>query len=685
MNRCHSFSISIFFFLFLTKIAFAETIEQDTLPVLEPEQKHHLQTKAIKSLLSQYHYRKQRLNDSISNQIFSNYLSSLDHYKLYLLKHDIEYFKKYESELDNHIQSAQLDVAYQIFLKYRERALTRMKKVFKTIEKGFDFSTEEYYDPDAERKDWAKDESEMDLRWSKLLKMQALNLKLAQKDSAKIIDILLKRYEQTERHIAQNNSEDVYSLFINSFTSVFDPHTNYFSPMNSENFKINMSLSLEGIGARLQQQVEYTVIYEVIAGGPASKTQGLNKDDKIVGVGQGIDGEFEDVVGWRIDDVVQKIRGPKGTIVRLLILKSGDSPATLPDTVEIIRDKIQLEEQAAKSQVYPIQNEGEDYTLGVINVRSFYLDFDGRRRGLPDYKSTTRDVKNLITELKENNKIDGLVVDLRYNGGGSLEEAINLTGLFIPGGPVVQVKNTQGNIEVHRDRDYSVHYDGPLFVLVNRYSASASEIFSGAIQDYGRGIIIGENTFGKGTVQQLLPLERYVSSKERLGQVKLTLAKFYRVTGSSTQNLGVIPDIEFPMPFDAAEIGESSRKNALPWDKITSSDFNETKDVSSRTIKRLIDTFQQDLQEDEDLKAWHSNILEAREDSDKKISLNYDKRFNKMEKARTKKEMSEDKKGVFSKKEVQFVSEDKDEIEKLSSDLFLKESLKLLTDYIKLS
>ena len=356
-------------------------IDNDSLPILKPEPKHHLQMSAIRGLLTQYHYRKQGLNDSISAEIFKNYLESMDYYKIYFLDHDIEYFKKYESQFDDFIRSANLDVPYQMFLKYRERALIRVTKILERLEKGFDFTTEDYYDSEELKKSWAKDENEQDARWEKVLKMQAINLKLAQKDSAKINEILTKRYQQTERNLTQNNSEDVYSLFMNAYTSVFDPHTNYFSPITSENFKINMSLSLEGIGARLQQQVEYTVINEVIAGGPAFKSEKLKKDDKIVGVAQGEDGEFIDIVGWRLDDVVQKIRGPKGSLVRLLILSGEDSPAAIPDTVDIIRDKIKLDDQGAKSKVYPIKAGDSEYKLGVISIKSFYLDFDEKRQG----------------------------------------------------------------------------------------------------------------------------------------------------------------------------------------------------------------------------------------------------------------------------------------------------------------
>ncbi len=664
--------------LFSTLAASAE----DTLKVLSPKPQHFEQTRWIHNLLRAHHYAKKEMNDSISSVIFDNLLEAIDYNKLYFLEKDIETFREFEDQMDDHISSAKLGFPFEVFKSYRLKALARMEKVFDRLDQGFDFTLDEEHNFSKQREEWAKTEKELDERWRQVLKTQALSLKLAQKDSAGITSSLIKRYEQFRRNLVQYNSEDVYQLFMNAYLSVFDPHTNYFSPISSENFKINMSLSLEGIGARLSQQIEYTVINEVIPGGPAFKSKQLNKDDKIIGVGQGDDGDFEDIIGWRLDDVVQKIRGPKGTVVKLLILRKGDSPSSIPDTVRIVRDKIKLDDQAAKSEIFTLKNGDDDFKLGVISIRSFYLSFEDRRRGDPNYRSTTRDVKKLIVDLKSKG-VDGLMVDLRYNGGGALEEAINMSGLFIPGGPVVQVKNTMGLIDVKRDVDFNVYYDGPLFVMVNRHSASASEIFAGAIQDYQRGIVIGENTFGKGTVQELLGLRSYIRTYDprTLGQLKLTRAKFYRVTGSSTQRRGVVPDIQFPMPFDPDEIGESSRKNALPWDKIQPSQFNRSGEVTNKDIRKINDIFVSDLQSDEYLKQWRENIIEAKEDQDDEVSLNYQDRLKVLEEMNRKKEQKTEDKGIIEL----FEFEEDEQKKKIEGDLFLREGLKLLMDFVKLS
>ncbi|MEM9329632.1 MAG: carboxy terminal-processing peptidase, partial [Bacteroidota bacterium] len=476
-----------------------------------------------------------------------------------------------------------------------------------------------------------------------------------------------------------------------------------------ENFQIEMSLSLEGIGARLMQQLDYTLVASVVPGGPAFKSKKIKKDDRIIGVAQGDEGEFEDVIGWRLDDVVQKIRGPKGSVVRLLVLASEREITDLPDTLRIIRDRIKLEEQSAKAEVIPITEGNETYNLGVINLPSFYIDFDARSKGDPNFKSTTRDVKRLITELQEQG-IDGLLMDLRYNGGGSLQEAIDLTGLFIPQGPVVQVRNTDQSVDkLEDDDDATVFYDGPLAVLINRYSASASEIFSGAIQDYERGVIVGENSFGKGTVQNLIDLGRPVmnymnrmiayrksanqdvsdlmfmrdalqSGDVTLGQLKMTLAKFYRVTGSSTQRLGVQPDISFPTPFEPEEFGESSRESALPWDEISSANFVETDNISDELIDKLYKLYASHLETDPDLKALVKETDEIKNDDySSLVSLNYDERKAASD-ARQAANNNNDMSTSIEDSEVFTNEENRD---KLSEDPYLKEALRLLAQLSK--
>ena len=679
--------------------------QETELEVLRPLPEHESSLMVILTLFNQYHYRKLSLNDSISNVVFENYINNLDPNKVYFLQSEIDYFSKYRYQIDNDLQLGNIDFAYQLFGLYREKALKRLSTIEATFDAGFDFEREESFQTDAEKVKWAKNYEELNERWRKLLKNQALNLKLSGKDWDSSVELLTKRYERVEKAIYQYRSEDVFQLYMNSFANAFDPHTNYFSPIAKENFQINMSLSLEGIGARLMQQLDYTLVASVVPGGPAFKSKKIKKDDRIIGVAQGDDGEFEDVIGWRLDDVVQKIRGPKGSIVRLMVLEAEKEITDLPDTIRIVRDKIKLEESSAKSEIIPITEGKETYNLGVITLPSFYIDFEARSRGVKDYKSTTRDVKRLIGELKGKGA-DAILLDLRYNGGGSLQEAIELTGLFIPQGPVVQVRNSDQTVDILDDEDKETFYEGPLAVLVNRYSASASEILSGAIQDYKRGIVIGENSFGKGTVQNLIDLERPVNNyrsrmiayrksvgknvdeleKMRsdlakgeisLGQVKMTLAKFYRVTGSSTQRLGIIPDVAFPSPFDAVEFGESSEANALPWDEIASSEFQVTNQISPELKEKLLVLYEQHLQTDPDLKNLYKDMLEIRnEERDTNLSLNYEAR----EADREEDARPNDLSTTIEDSEV--FTDDTNQ-KKLSEDPYLKEALRLLAEMTK--
>lgn len=663
--------IILIVFLLNGLIACSQNDEGESL--LSPEKKHVDQTRLINKILSQHHYRQSLLDDSLSVKVFNNYFDALDPNKYYFTKSDIQYFNKYRDKLDDFIAKGETDVAFQIFRLYKQKVLSRLDSIFVNIERGFDFTLDEYYDADFDTRDWVSTNEELNDRWRKAIKLQYLNIKLSNKEDDGIKDVLTSRYQRLKKNLEQFKSEDVYQLFMNSYTSVYDPHTSYFSPMSSENFKINMSLSLEGIGARLSQTIDFTVINEVLPGGPAYKSERLKKDDKIIGVAQGDDGLFDDVIGWRLDEVVQKIRGPKGSIVKLLILDKKNEESGIPDTVRLIRDKIKLEEQSAKADIIPISKGKREFKVGLIDIPSFYLDFEGARRNLPDYKSTTRDVKKLIDSLK-NEGVNGLLIDLRFNGGGSLQEAIDLTGLFITTGPVVQVKNADGTIEVKRDNDPKVYFDGPMMVLVNRYSASASEIFSAAIQDYERGVVVGENTYGKGSVQQLIALDRYIASEDEAGQLKLTLAKFYRINGSSTQNIGVKPNIEFPTPYEAIEIGESAQPYALPWDNIPSSNFHKTKMVSSKTIEKLGDEFKKDLSNDKEMITFVDNIKEARlNKNDKKVSLNYKVRLEEKEK--------QEEEEVLSQTDGKQTSDFK---EKTKGDLFLKESIMLFSDYFEM-
>ncbi|MEN8194626.1 MAG: S41 family peptidase, partial [Bacteroidota bacterium] len=544
----------------------------DTFKVLYPTKMQSKVDKIVATLLSRYHYKKIDLNDSLSSLIFDDYIKTLDYNKMYFLQSDIDRFEKYRYDLDNYLKEGILYAPFKIFDTFKRRLSERIKFIVNRLETEFDYNSDELFIPDRENSKWAASEEELNNIWRKRLKNDALNKKLAKEDWEKTSELLVNRYKRFHKIILQYVEEDVFQIYMNSFANVIDPHTSYFSPITSENFNISMSLSFEGIGASLMVKDDYTTIARIIPGGPAAKSENLFENDRIVAVGQDEDGEMVDVVGWRIDNVVQLIRGKKGTMVRLAILRA-DATLDMPtEEVKLVRDKIKLEEQAASSQIINIENESTTFKLGVIDIPAFYIDFEAQRKGDSEYRSTTRDVKKIIAELSKE-KVDGLIIDLRSNGGGSLQEAVELTGLFIKEGPVVQVRSSDGRVDIENDESASVFYEKPIAVLINRYSASASEIFSGAIQDYGRGIVIGEQSFGKGTVQNLIDLNRFMPTKdEDLGKLKITIAKFYRVTGSSTQKLGVIPDIEYPtLPRD--EFGEASQPSALKWDQIKSTNY----------------------------------------------------------------------------------------------------------------
>lgn len=643
----------------------------DSLKVLKPKEEHPSEAYVITSLLKRIHYRKLSLSDSISSVIFDNYFESLDPNRAYFFDSDVARFESYRYKLDDQIPTGELQFAYDVFDVYRKRALTQIDYVFTLLEKGFDFSKEETHVFDREDADWSTSQAQQNEIWRKIIKNQALSYKLAGRDWEDISESLTKRYQRIQKAIYQYNSEDVFQSYMNAYTNAYDPHTDYFSPPDAENFQIDMNLSLEGIGARLMQNLDYTQVAEIIPGGPAYKSKRLHKDDRIIGVAQGDEGEFLDVIGWRLDDVVSKIRGSKGSVVRLQILKASEGINAVPDTLRLVRDKINLEQQAAKAEMIPITEGNTTYNLGVITVPSFYLNFEELRAGKEDYRSTTRDVKKLITDLEEQG-MDGLMIDLRFNGGGSLQEAIELSGLFIPDGPVVQVRNYDESVDKMNDEDGGqMFYDGPLAVLVNRGSASASEIFSGAIQDYRRGVIIGESTFGKGTVQNVIDLSRYIRNPElNLGQIKMTLAKFYRVTGSSNQRIGIAPDVQFPSIYSQEDYGEASRENALPWDEIASASFQPTNTISEELLDHLNALYREDLNSDPDLQKLVRDIEKAKESREQKsVSLNLETRRANSNNDEDDLAASVDEGEVSGKDAVD---------EKLSKDPYLKEGLKLL-------
>ncbi len=507
------------------------------------------------------HYRYISIDNDFSSQLLDKYLDQLDPGKAYLLNQDIKEFQNYRYSLDNALNKGNLEPAFVIFNRYQQRVEERLNWVINQLSENgvnqFDFSRDETLELDREQASWADSPQSLEQLWSKRIKNAVLNLKLADKPLEDITELLLKRYKNQLNRLNQTNIEDAFQLYMNIVAKSYDPHTEYFAPRRSENFNINMSLSLEGIGAVLQSDQEFTKIVRLVPGGPADLTKELKPADRIIGVAQD-DKPMVDVVGWRLDEVVDLIRGPKGTTVRLELM-SKDSENQQSREISIVRNKVLLEEQAAQKKVLEIDSNGEQIKIGVIDIPTFYADFAAYQAGDPNYKSSTRDVKRLLKEL-EQEKVDGVIIDLRNNGGGSLGEANALTGLFIKTGQTVQVKNARDQVKILKDGDPEVAYDGPLAVMVNRLSASASEIFAGAIQDYQRGPIIGGQTFGKGTVQTLSPLKQ--------GQLKITQAKFYRISGESTQHKGVIPDIQLPTIIDVNEIGEDALKDALPWDSI---------------------------------------------------------------------------------------------------------------------
>ena len=549
------------------------TIKQTGNKALAPLPIHVTTTQNIVDALSSRHYVPTALNDELSARIFDTYIGDLDPSRSYFLQSDIDEFEQYRYKMDDALKRGNLSPAFDIFNRYHERVITRFEKIIATLDEDlnrFDFTIPEDLLIDREKGPWAKTEKQLDDLWRKRLKDSVLNLKLTDKEPEKIQELLQKRFSNRLTRSRQTNNEDVYQLYMNSFTKTYDPHTSYFSPRTSENFNINMSLSLEGIGAVLQLEDEYTKVVSLVTAGPADKAGSLKPNDKIVAVGQGKAGEMVDIIGWRLDEVVQLIRGRKDTVVRLDIITASDGDAD-PKIISIVRNKVELEEQSAQSEIIELEQFGAQHKIGVVSIPTFYIDFQALQKGDRNYKSTTRDVKKLIRDLLSQD-VDGLVIDLRNNGGGSLQEAKLLTGLFIERGPTVQIRSKSNRVDILDDRDSSIIYDGPLAVLVNRLSASASEIFAGAIQDYERGIIIGSQTFGKGTVQSLLPLNR--------GQLKLTQAKFYRISGESTQEKGIIPDIKYPSNYNPESIGESTLDSPLPWDKISATTYRRKHSIN---------------------------------------------------------------------------------------------------------
>lgn len=541
---------------------------------LAPTDRHRRVVRLVSEVMQRQHYRQAKLDDGLSAQIFERYLESLDGNRSYFLASDIAEFERYRLGLDDAIKSADLQPAFDMFLRLQERNRERMNYAIALLDVEPDFTLDDEFRFDRSEGPWAASAAELDEFWRKRVKNDALSLLLAGKTWPEAREVLRKRYERVVKRLDQVSADDVFETFMNAYSHVFDPHSSYLSPRNSEEYNIAMSLSYEGIGASLQLVDDYVTVMNVIPGGAAAQSGLIKANDRITAVGQGTEGPMVDVVGWRLDDVVQLIRGPVNTVVRLQILPAGAAPGAAESILQLTRSKISLESQAARKDLRRTTRGDREIVVGVIDVPSFYQDYQAKVAGEAEYRSTTRDVRRLIEEVRKEGA-EALVLDLRNNGGGHLSEATSLTGLFIPQGPVVQLRETGGRIEVLDDPEPGVAWDGPLVVLVNRASASASEIVAGAIQDYGRGLVVGQRTYGKGSVQSLYPLDRYaLGPRSGFGQLTVTIGKYYRVTGDSTQHRGVTPDIELPSPISEEDVGESTRPSALPWDRIRPAEYS---------------------------------------------------------------------------------------------------------------
>ena len=567
--------ITLLLLVFFTPITLSNDL-LDHVPALlknNPEHSHLL--KLVAAISEQGHFSKKKITNESSHLILNNYLNTLDSQKIYFTQSDINYFQRYRYKIDDALKNGNLEPIFDIFRIYRLRVQQRIEYSIKIINSTNSFLADEEYDFSRDNVKWQKDVSILDTSWEKKSKNDLLSILLAGQEINTAKKTLNKRYQKFLNRINNYDSNDVIDIFLNSYVHFLDPHSNYLNPNRAEEYEIQTTLSYQGIGARLELSDDYVQIQSIIPGSPAFKNGELKPLDKIIGVLDNESNDLVDVIGWELDEVVKLIRGPKNTDVTLQILPTGSNPDGNPYLLTLERDEVELEQQAASSYIETIINSQGTYSIGIIKVPSFYQDFTARRRGDKDYRSTTLDVKKIVENLVDIG-IDALTIDLRGNSGGLLDEAASLTGLFINDGPLVQLKGTNEKIDVIEDPIPGSIYDGPMVVLIDRFSASASEIFAGAIQDYSRGIIIGQKTYGKGSVQSLYPLDRYsrFTSKKGFGQLTLTIAKYYRVTGAGTQNKGVIPDIVLPSFIDEKLIGEETKINSLPWDKIPSLEFN---------------------------------------------------------------------------------------------------------------
>ena len=662
-------------FLSASLLSAQNTIEQ----AIQPEKKHEKIGALVERFIERSHYNHTKVDDKLSSLIFSKFIESLDENRSYFTQDEINDFEIYRFKIDDMLGSDAIDPIYDIFNTYRKRASERMGFALALLEKEPDFTLQESFKFDRSDIDWPSTSVELDEIWRKRVKNDALSLILNDKTWDEAKEILTKRYERFSKQLNQINSDDIFETFMNSAVHSLDPHSSYFSPRNSEEYQIQMSLSYFGIGASLSIEDDYVSIVNIIPGGPAAIDGRLKPKDRITGISQGEDKSMTDVIGWRLDDVVRLIRGPENTVVKLQILPGDSNPGETENIIELTREQIKLEESAAKSKIIETQREKEQFKIGVIDIPSFYRDFRALKSGDEKFTSTTSDVKRLLSNL-ENDNIDALVIDLRNNGGGHLTEATALTGLFIDNGPVVQLRNANGRISRLDDPDPVPRsaYNGPLIVLVNRYSASASEIFAAAIQDYERGIVVGQQTYGKGTVQNLYALDQYVRrNQDELGQLTLTIGKYYRVTGESTQNRGVIPDIELPSYIDIDNTGESSRDTALPWDKIKPSRYKKNQSMEE-PINQLRELHTERRKTDPELifllKDIEESFLYRKQTT---VSLNLNKRISEREER-------EERKEVIDNLRVKANNNDETQEESEDRDINLNETAAIATDLVKL-
>jgi len=679
LNKNYKFVLVIAISFAVTPIFAQLTADEDIPAILKenPVDSHLL--KLVSSLAEQAHFSKKRVTNELSPFILMNFLENLDPVKMYFNRSDIRYFQRYRFKIDDALRQGNLEPVYDIFRIYRLRVQQRLGFCLNLLlTEDHLFESDSSYDFDRQSKNWFEDVNELEDLWKKKTHNDLLTLILAGQNKEKAIEQLEKRYNRFVKKINLFNEEDVISIFLNSYTHTLDPHSNYLNPTESEEYEIQMSLSYQGIGARLNINDEQVQVVNIIPGGPAARDGKLKPMDKIIGIINEKNKTIIDLIGWDLDEVVKLIRGPKGTKVTLQILPEGSNTDGVPYLLTLKRDEVKLEEQAASSVIETIQDNNKTYNIGLITIPSFYQDFQSKNKGGSEYRSTSEDVKKLVHNLEEIG-IDALVVDLRGNGGGLLSEAAALTGLFIEDGPIVQLKDTRNKIEIINDPIAGSIYKGPLAVIVDRYSASASEIFAGAIQDYSRGIVIGQQTFGKGTVQSLYSLDRYsrLRSKKGFGQLTLTIGKFYRISGQGTQNKGVIPDIILPSVINDEVIGEETKKNTLPWDKIMSLEYNSDLMIE-KSIEKLKRNFDEKSKDNLPLLFLQEDINQIIEQNKQtKLSLNYEKRKVKREQL---KKIIEERR---SKRLEELGYSNEDNFDEFASKTLMNEVLNTMVDLIE--